>query len=164
MDVGIIWLVLLAVILCFGFVVLFGAPYLPTLTKQVEIALDLLDLQPGQTMLELGCGDGKVLIAATRRGWKVVGYELNPLLVLVAWIRTRRYRRQVKIVWGNFFTKDWPPAEGIFSFVLPRFMAKVDRKIISSGSSPVKLASFAFSIPHKKPLQQKAGVFLYHYE
>lgn len=161
---GLALIIFFAVLLCFGFVVLFGAPYLPTMKKQVTAALDLLDLKTGETMLELGCGDGKVLIAAAQRGWKVVGYELNPLLVLVAWMRTRRYRRQVKIVWGNFFTKPWPPAEGIFSFVLPSFMAKVDRKIISSSHKPVRLASFAFVVPDKKPIRQADGVYLYLYE
>ncbi len=45
--------VVLILIFCFGFVVAFGAPYLPTLGKQQQQALELLGLKPGQTMLEL---------------------------------------------------------------------------------------------------------------
>lgn len=79
---GALWLVLAiaVLILCFGGVLLFGAPYLPTLTPQVQAALELCKLQSGDTLLELGCGDGKVLIAAAERGATVIGYELNPLL------------------------------------------------------------------------------------
>ena len=49
----IIYLIVCGVILCFCAVILFGAPYLPTLSKQKEAALDLLDLKKGQTLLEL---------------------------------------------------------------------------------------------------------------
>jgi ribosomal protein L11 methylase PrmA len=68
-------------VILFGFVVAFGAPYLPTLRPQITMALDMLDLKKGQTLLELGSGDGRVMMAAAERGWNVIGYELNPLLV-----------------------------------------------------------------------------------
>lgn len=166
-----------AVFLCFTLVVLVGPPYLPTLNKQMTVALDMLDLKPGQTLLELGCGDGKVLIAAAQRGWKVVGIELNPLLVLLCYVRTWRYRKQVRVVWGNYWqTGKWPPADGVFGFVLPRLMPKLDRLLSSQyakgavapapthGKRPaLKLASFAFVIPGKKVVRQQDGVFLYEY-
>jgi hypothetical protein len=157
-------LALLFLVACFSFVLLFGAPYLPTMSKQVQIAMDMVGLKPGQTLLELGCGDGKVLIAAARRGWRVVGYELNPLLVLVCKVRTWRYRKLVVVKWGNFWTQDWPAADGIFVFVLLRQMKKLDKKIMQSTSNPVKLVSFAFEVPNKKPIKKSPhGVYLYRY-
>lgn len=159
------WLVLfgLAVLLCFGLVVFFGAPYLPTLKPQVVTALDLLSLKPGQTMLEIGSGDGRVLKAAAERGWQVVGYELNPLLVLISLWVTRKYRRQVRIIWGDAFRKNWPPTEGIFIFGLDRLMTKLNTKIIQSQQMPVKVVSFTFQIPERKPSVNKNGLFLYEY-
>jgi SAM-dependent methyltransferase len=156
-------LFLLCVAIAFGFVVLFGPPYLPTLQRNKETALDLLNLKAGQTMLELGCGDGRVLAAAAKRGISAVGIELNPLLVAVSWLRTRRYRTQVRIIWGSYFSVQWPPAEGIFTFMLPRQMAKLDQEIERWHKKPVRLASFGFAIPNKKPVAVKDGVFLYHY-
>ncbi len=151
------------VVLLFGFVVLFGAPYLPTLKKQTDTALDLLDLKPGQTLLELGCGDGRVLRAAARLGLNAVGYELNPLLVIIAWLYTLRYRKQVKIIWGNYWTQPWPEADGIFVFLLNKFMVKLDNKITREFNTPVKLVSFAFRVPDKKAIKEKGGLFLYKY-
>src|SRR5579859_4724806 len=121
------WLILcIAVLLmCFGGVLLVGAPYLPTLSPQVKVALDLANLEAGQTLLELGCGDGKVLIAAAKRGIKSVGYELNPIIAAVAWIRTRRYRKLVTVIWGDFWSRPWPEADAIFVFLLPRLMNKL---------------------------------------
>ena len=162
----ILLLVFCGLVFCFGFVLLFGAPYLPTLNKQMRVAMDMIDLKPGETLLELGCGDGKVLVAAARRGWQAVGYELNPLLVIVCRLRTWRYRRQVRVVWGNFWTKQWPEFDGIFVFVMQRHMAKLDTAINAATElqqRPIKLVSFAFTIPGKEPRQQRDGVYLYDY-
>lgn len=153
----------LFIVACFSFVLLFGAPYLPTLKPQVGQALDLLDLEPGQTMLELGCGDGKMLVAAAKRDWHAVGYELNPMLALIAWARTRRYRGKVKVVWGNYWVAEWPPAAGIYGFILAKYMKKLDNKIIQEVKLPVKLVSLAFRIPSKTPVKQQSGLFLYNY-
>lgn len=160
-----IWLtVIIAVLLvCFGGVLLFGAPYLPTLKPQMYEALELANLKPGQTLLELGCGDGRVLVAAAQKGYKAVGYELNPLLVVVAWARTRRYRRQVRVVWGDFWRAEWPPAEAIFVFLLPRYMRKLDRECAACSHKPLRLVSFAFRIPGKKPYRHRKGVYVYDY-
>jgi hypothetical protein len=158
-------LVLAVVSVLMGFVVLFGPPYVPTMRQNLDTAMDLLELKPGQTMLELGSGDGRVLVAAARRGVQVVGIELSPLLVLVSWLRTRRYRKQVRIIWGNYFMVKWPAADAIFTFMIPRQMAKLDRRIEQwRAGRPIRLASFAFRIPGKKPTAVKSGVFLYRYK
>jgi SAM-dependent methyltransferase len=160
-----IWLLLCIVVLvvCFAGVLLFGAPYLPSLTPQVHAALELADVKPGETLLELGCGDGKVLIAAAQVGMHAVGYELNPLLALVAWLRTRRFGKHVRVVWGNFWTRPWPEADVIFTFLLARYMGKLDKNIMQYRHKPVRLVSFAFQLPDREPDGQKNGVFLYEY-
>jgi 16S rRNA A1518/A1519 N6-dimethyltransferase RsmA/KsgA/DIM1 with predicted DNA glycosylase/AP lyase activity len=161
-----IWfgLALIAILFCFGGVLIFGAPYLPTMKPQVDAALKLANLKPGDTILELGSGDGKVLIAAAKKGINSIGYELNPLLVVLSWLRTRKYRKNVKIIWGNFFTKEWPNHQAIFTFLLPRLMLKLDKKVIQSKHKPVKLVSFAFEIPNRKPIKIDQGVYLYLYK
>jgi hypothetical protein len=157
-------LAFLITVLLFGFVIIFGAPYLPTLGRQTQAALDLLDLKPGQTMLELGSGDGRVLVAAAERGINAIGYELNPLLVLFSWARTRKYGARVKVVWGNYWRKDWPLTDGIFVFLLDKYMRKLDTNIVQKyPGRRVKLVSFAFKIPGKKPTKTSHGLYLYSY-
>jgi hypothetical protein len=153
-------------VLCFSFVVLIGAPYLPTLHAQAKLALDMIDLNEDETLLELGSGDGKILVLAARRGWNVVGIEINPILVFVSWVRTWRYRNRVKIVWGNLWNcQKWPRANGVFVFLLPKYMKKLDTKVEQWHNKPLMLVSFAFPIPDKKPIKEnKRGVYLYKYE
>lgn len=161
---SILFVVLILVILLFGYVVFFGAPYVPTLGKQTQTALDLLDLKPGQTLLELGCGDGKVMIAAAKQGIHVVGYELNPILAAIAWLRTRRFGSNVQVVWGNYWHKDWPLTDGIFVFLLDKYMTRLDNLVIQKyQGKKIKLVSFAFEISDKKPVKKRDGLFLYQY-
>lgn len=160
-----IWLAItgLSLILCFGAVLLVGAPYLPTLKPQITAAFKLADLKAGDRLLELGCGDGKVLLAAARQGLNATGYELNPLLAVVAWLRTRRYRRQIKVIWGDFWKVEWPPTDAVFVFLLSRYMTKLDSRMRDSQLKPVKLVSVAFAIPDKRADEKQAGVYLYTY-
>lgn len=153
-------LALLGIMLLFGFVLLRGAPYVPTLRPQARAALQLLDLQPGQTLLELGSGDGTVLLAAARAGLNVVGIELNPFLVVISRLRTWRYRKQVRVIWGDFWRVQWPPHDAVFVFLLDRFMSKLDERMVGSGKP---LASLAFKVPGRTADAERDGVFLYKY-
>lgn len=151
-----------AIVLCFGLVIFFGAPYLPVLKNQKSTALELLDLKPGQTLIELGSGDGRVLKAAAQRGIYAIGYELNPILVLISRLLTIKQRDKIKIIWGNYWSKKWPEADGIYVFLFTDYMEKLDKKILKTGKN-TKLVSVTFKIPGKKPAKTKNGVFLYQY-
>ena len=159
-----ILLVICLILICFGGVLLYGAPYVPTLNKQQIIALQMLDLKPGQTLLELGCGDARMLKLAAKQGVKGVGYELNPIVYIVAKINTWRYRSLVTIKLGNFWAVNWPQSDGIYVFLLDRFMKKLNNKVIQQyNNKHVKLVSYSFNIPNKKPTKIQDGLYLYEY-
>jgi precorrin-6B methylase 2 len=159
-----LWIIALIVILAFQFVVLFlGAPYVPTLHKQRVVALELLKLKPGQTLIDLGCGDGAMLIEAAKKGISSVGYEINPLLAFIAWLRTRRYGNKVKIVQGNFWQKEWPQADGVFVFLTNRYMERLNQNMQNRFKHPVKLVTYGFSMTDKKASATKGACFLYRY-
>jgi len=162
--IDILIIILTFVILLFSFVILRGAPYLPTLKKQVQDALDLLDLKPGDTLLELGSGDGRMLRAAAMRGVYSVGYELNPLLVLWTRIYNWRYRKFISVKWGDYWNSKWPKSDGMYVFLLQKYMSKLDKKLIQylDGQS-YKVVSFGFTIPDKKPIKTIKGLSLYRY-
>lgn len=157
----VLFVIVLVLAATFGGVLLVGAPYVPTLRPQTQAALELLQLKPGQTLLELGSGDGTVMVAAARAGLQVIGIELNPFLCAIAWIRTRRYHKQVRIICGDFWRTEWPPCDGVFAFLLDRFMPRLDKRM-QQARKP--LASFAFQIPGRTPDTEQAGVFLYRYD
>lgn len=161
-----LWFIVIGAVAVLGFVlpIVFGPPYIPTLRFNMETALDMLDLKAGQTLLDLGSGDGKILIGAAQRGWKAVGIEVSPILVLISRIRTWKYRKQVRIIWGNYFLTEWPPADAVFGFIIQYQMRRLDKRIQAWHTKPIRVASFAFRIPDKTPVDERGGVFLYEYK
>lgn len=159
-----IWLVLALVILPFGFVLLYGAPYLPTRKIQALEALELLGLKEGDVFVDLGSGDGALLIEAASRGCICYGYELNPLVWVVSRIRTRKFGSQVKIYCKNFWNVPLPKnTKGVFVFLLDKYMPKLDEKLSSELKSGTALVSHTFKIPGKEEKLAKNGLFLYKY-
>ncbi|MFZ1324156.1 MAG: hypothetical protein WAQ57_03295 [Candidatus Saccharimonadales bacterium] len=152
-----------AAVILFGFVVLFGAPYLPTLRLTQAEALELLALKPGQTLLELGSGDGRMLKAAAKKGIHATGYELNPLLVIYSRAATWRYRQLVTVKFANFWAVKLPPCDGIYVFLLDKYMPKLHNKVTREISNSIKLVSYAFQIPGKQAITDRNGLYLYKY-
>ncbi|MEK7095943.1 MAG: hypothetical protein AAB896_01490, partial [Patescibacteria group bacterium] len=101
-----VWALGILLVLAYGFVIPFGAPFVPTMKKERKAALDLLDLKPGQVLVDLGSGDGSLLVLAAQRGIRAVGYEINPFLWAYSWLRTRRYGRQVSVKLRSFWSAD----------------------------------------------------------
>jgi len=162
--VEIVLIIGVVAIFLFAGVVVFGAPYLPTLTTRVSDAIELLDLKPGQTMLELGCGDGRLLRAAAKKGIKAVGYELNPLLVIYAKLSSIRYGKLVSVRWANYWQIEWPPADGMYVFLLNPYMSKLHKKVVQySDGKQFRLVSFAFKIKEAQVAKEKDSMFLYIY-
>src|SRR5581483_2965760 len=160
-----VWIVGILLVLAYGAVLPFGAPFVPTLKKQSSQALDLIDLKPGQTFIDLGCGDGRLIADAASRGLKAIGYELNPFLAFFAWSRTRRYGKQVKVRWGNFWRADLSEADGVFVFLIGHYMKRLDRLLTRCSSDhQIRLVSNAFKVPGRKLSGKKGPLFLYVYK
>src|ERR1041385_8452729 len=56
----------------------------PTPEGSMLEALDLAGIEPGTRFLDLGCGDGRVLIEAAKRGASVRGIDIDPEMAEVA--------------------------------------------------------------------------------
>ncbi len=152
-------------IVTYALVLPFGAPFLPTLSKQVVQALDVLELSAGQKFVDLGCGDGRLLAEAASRGLNCVGYELNPFLAAYAWLRTRRFGRRVKIKMSSFWRADISSADGVFVFLITHHMARFDRYMSKQAKNhTIRVVSHAFKIPKKKPTAKKGAMYLYVYK
>lgn len=137
---------------------------MPTLRPQAKVAIDLLELKSGQVFYDLGCGDGKLLILAAEKGVRAIGIEINLLLVIISWLRTRRYSGLVTVKWANFWTVNIDEADAVFVFLHTRFMQRLHNKIIIECKKPINLVSYAFRIPGKTVAAEKQGLILYRYQ
>ncbi|KAM4686962.1 ATP synthase subunit C lysine N-methyltransferase isoform 2-T3 [Amazona ochrocephala] len=55
-------------------------PFVPATSTQIQNVLRMLENRSG-SLVDIGSGDGRIVIAAAKMGFKAVGYELNPWLV-----------------------------------------------------------------------------------
>lgn len=157
-------IVILALILAaFAFAGLVGAPYVPIHRRNQTALLDLLDLKPGQTLVDLGSGDGQLLRAAASRGLRAVGYEVNPVMVAVSWLVCWPYRQRVAIHRANLWHTPIPPADAVYVFLLPKFMARLDAKLTAEIKHPTTVISYVFPIPGRTPVKTGAGSLIYRY-
>ena len=74
---------------------LWGAPWAPTSLRKARKMLEMVPLKPGEKLIDLGAGDGRIVIIAAR-GFQAqaVGIEIDPLRCLFANLLIRLFRIQ----------------------------------------------------------------------
>jgi ubiquinone/menaquinone biosynthesis C-methylase UbiE len=97
------------------------APYIPSPQIVVDRMLELARIRPGETVYDLGSGDGRILITAAKKyGAKAVGIELSPDLcrITTASIARLGLQDRVKVLHGNLLKVDLSPADVVTIYLL----------------------------------------------
>ena len=120
MGLLLVLLILLSFLIAsFGLMAFFGAPFVATKQHMVGEAFKRAGLKKGESVTDIGCGDGSVLCAARDVGAnRLVGYELNPMLAIFA--RWRLRRSDAVIICGNMFHKDLEETDIVFLYLFPK--------------------------------------------
>ncbi len=151
------------IVLAFGVGALLGAPYLPVLGRDTRSLLDLAGVKEGEMLLDLGCGDGKLLRAAAKRKVRGVGYEINPIVWLVAKILCWPDRELISVHFGNYWKASWPVCDVIYVFLIDRYMPKLDLALSRQLKRPTRVVSYVFEIPGKTAVRSTSNAKLYIY-
>lgn len=162
-----LWILVGVVLAAFGLVVLRGAPYVPTHRKQLESAFDeLLPLTERDTVVDLGSGDGVVLLAAAKRGAGTVGYELNPFLVLISWLRLRRFKRSRIIMQDFMLLPSLPPETTVvYAFTTGHTIDAIGRKMVEwSEMRELHFISYGFTLGDREPVRSRGPMHLYAFK
>jgi predicted RNA methylase len=139
------------------------APYIPTPQAIVEKMLEAGHVMPGDTVYDLGSGDGRVVITAAQKfGAKAVGIELRPDLVRIATERIKMLglENRVRMVQGSALHVDLSPADVVTMFFLTSsnvLLKPTFEKYLRPGT---RVVSNQFPIKGWKPVETvkaKAG-------
>ena len=139
-----------------GSIIAFGVtrvPFAPTPQRNVGIVIEKLNLKPGEIFYDLGCGDGRYLIAAGQRGARAIGFELSPWAFLKALLNLMRHRSTATLHYQNFYPVSISDADVVVCFLLDTVMAKVEKKLERELKPGTRVASYGFRLPGWQPIE-----------
>ncbi|XP_059029620.1 ATP synthase subunit C lysine N-methyltransferase isoform X3 [Mustela lutreola] len=105
-------------------------PFVPATTKQIENVVKMLHCRTG-SLVDIGSGDGRIVIAAAKAGFRAVGYELNPWLVWYS--RYRAWREGVQDS-AQFYISDlWKVTFSQYSNIIVFGVPQMVRGMVQRG-------------------------------
>jgi tRNA G37 N-methylase Trm5 len=132
------------------------APYVPSPQTVVDKMLEAADLKPGETLFDLGCGDGRIPITAAK-DFKIKGVcvEISDELVKAARenIRRQNLDGSVSVVHGNLLQVDLRPADVVTLYLLTDSNEKLKPILEKSLKSGARVVSHDFKMRGWKPNQ-----------
>lgn len=147
--------------LSFGIGAFLGAPWVPAFRQDLEELFVLADVKKGTQFVDLGCGDGKVLAAAAKRGAVVVGFEVNPILWIVARIRLLRYGKRAKVYLRSFWSVDIGEFDVVYLYLIHHHMPKMRRQLARQLADKTRVISYMFAFEGVTPIKTTRNSFLY---
>jgi SAM-dependent methyltransferase len=117
----------------------------PTDRTTVERILLLAGIQPGERVVDLGCGDGRIVVHAAREfGATAVGVEIDPFRVLWArtWIRFAGLLGRASIVHGNMYSYDVSDADVVILFLSATSNFKLQERIARTLHPGARVVSY----------------------
>ena len=149
------------------------APYVVSPQQIVDRMLELADVRPGETLYDLGSGDGRILITAVQRyRAKAVGIEISDALVDSTNDRIRRLglQDQARVIHSDFMQVDLSPADVVTIYLATdsnEILRPNLEKYLRKGS---RVVSHDYAVPGwkakmvDKDLPEARGHLIYLYE
>jgi SAM-dependent methyltransferase len=107
-------------------------PYVVTPMEIVERMMRMAEVGPGDTIIDLGSGDGRIVIEAAKRGARGLGVDLDPSLVKLASENARKagVADRARFETRDIFETDLSGASVVAFYLLPDFNAKLMPKLL----------------------------------
>lgn len=166
------------VAMLFGWSAFFGAPYVPSKRRDVAALFAALSLSSNDTLLDIGSGDGVVLLEANRRGATAIGYEIHPLFVVLSRWRLRHAphahtqahahaQAHAQVRWANMWSAPFPPAVTVvYAFSVGRDSHRLKRKLQSEANRlghGFTFACYGNPLPGGEPAKTCGAYSIYYF-
>ncbi|MBN9657817.1 MAG: class I SAM-dependent methyltransferase [Acidobacteria bacterium] len=130
------------------------APYVTSPQPIVEKMLEIARLKNGETLFDLGCGDGRILFSAARTfGAKAVGVELSPTLVkrVQQSADSQGLKDQVRVIEGDMMSVDVASANVVSLYLMTDANEQLRPKLEKELKPGSRVVSLEFKIKGWKP-------------
>lgn len=146
--------------------VLWGAPWVPGRLPDIRRMLELAEVKPGQMVVDLGAGDGRIVITAARTfRARAAGVEIDPLRWVLAnlGIRILGLRDQAIVRLGNMRSFPVEGADVVTLYLLKGINQELRDHLQKSLRPGARVVSHTCSISGWTPtvLDERRGIFVY---
>jgi SAM-dependent methyltransferase len=128
-------------------------PYEPTPPAVVEAMLDLAGVRPADVVYDLGCGDGRLLVAAARRGARAVGVDIDPERVREARenASSAGVADRVAVVEGDLFEADVRDASVVMLYLWPEVNLRLRPRLLEQLRPGARVVSHTHDMGDWRP-------------
>ena len=131
--------------------------YVPTTTEAVEAMLKLADVTSSDTVYDLGCGDGRIVIAAAKlRGARGIGIDIDPVRVVESRANAKKagVEKRVRFEENDVFEADIHDATVVTLFLLPELNVKLLPKLLRDLRPGTRIVSNTFDMGDWQPAKE----------
>ena len=140
-------------------------PFVPTPQAVVDRMIELAGVKQEDVVYDLGCGDGRIVIAAAKKGAKAVGFEIDPELVGTARANIKKagVEERAEIRNEDILTADLSGASVITLYLLPDVNLKLKPRLLAQLKPGSRIVSHAFDMGDWRPdkIEQVDGRTIY---
>jgi SAM-dependent methyltransferase len=133
-----------------------GAPWIISDDQTVARMLSLAHLEEGDLVVDLGSGDGRILIQAVKN-YPVsgLGFEIDPLRYLLSkfFIWRRGLSKRINIRWGDIFAADFSQADAVVMYMTRESNTRLRSLFEQQLNAGVRVVCNAFPIPGWVPVE-----------
>ena len=130
-----------------------GALYVSTTRARIAAFIAAVPMKPGQVLVDLGCGDGRVLRYARRHyNIRAIGFEVNLLAYLKAHILGLGLKN-IELRFKDFWSQNLAEADVVFCYLYPDVMQKLSAKLKAELKPGTWVVSCNFALPGFNPLR-----------
>ncbi|HBL39556.1 TPA: SAM-dependent methyltransferase [Candidatus Uhrbacteria bacterium] len=148
-----VFLILFILLLCF-YLIRGHVPWVPTNDGQARALLRLAGLRKGERVLDLGCGDGRILIVAAHDfEADGIGYDINLALLFVARLRAFKagVSRRIQLRRGDLFRIPIPKADVVALYLYERVNEQLLPRLREALPRGTRVVTRVFPIPSLTP-------------
>jgi SAM-dependent methyltransferase len=131
----------------------YDVPYVPTPPELVEKMLDLAQVTASDYLIDLGCGDGRIALAAARRGARALGVDIDPVRIgeAVAAARFAQLESRALFRRQDLFRTPIYEANVIALYLLPRINLALRPRLLTELRPGSRVVSHAFNLGDWQP-------------
>ncbi|HLV02623.1 MAG TPA: class I SAM-dependent methyltransferase [Acidobacteriota bacterium] len=128
-------------------------PFVPTPQVVVDRMLELAGVGPGDYVIDLGSGDGRIVVSAAKRGAIGHGVDLNPQRIREARENAQKegVTDRVVFVREDLFETDFRTASVVTMYLLSSVNLKLRPRILEELRPGTRIVSYSFDMDEWKP-------------